>query len=114
MNDFRKIEADLKKLPPSKQQLAQKLLDKAKFMDEELEGLQVILKEKGWTETYQNGANQCGLKKSSEGEVYNTLIKSFNTTMKQINDMLDAVVTAEEDDELMAFLKGNKKPAVVR
>ena len=112
MTDLKNIEADLKKLPASKQELAQKLLDKAKFMDAELEGLQVILKEKGWVENYQNGANQFGLKKSSEGEVYNTLIKSFNTTMKQINDMLDAVVTAEEEDELMSYLKGKTKPVI--
>ena len=114
MKDFSKIESDLKKLPPAKQELAQKLLSKAKFMDSELEGLQEILKEKGWVENYKNGENQYGLKKSSEGEVYNTLIKSFNTTMKQINDMLDSVVLANDGDEFLKYTGLDKMKVVSR
>ena len=42
----------------------------------------------------------------SEGEVYNTLIKSYNSTIKQLNDMITQAITDEEPDELMQFLKG--------
>ena len=98
MKDFDKIKSDLKKLPASKHQLAEKLLSKAVFMDAELEKLQAILKEKGWTEEYKNGENQYGLKKSSEGEVYNTLIKSYNATMRQINEMISSSTVNTVDD----------------
>ena len=107
MKDFKKIEADLKLLPPSKQELAQKLLSKAVFMDAELENLQKILKEKGWVEQYKNG--EYGLKKASEGEVYNTLIKSYNATMRQIADLLETVANQNADDDVMAYLKGGQK-----
>lgn len=109
MKDFKKIEADLKLLPPSKQELAQKLLSKAVFMDAELENLQKILKEKGWVEQYKHGENQYGLKKASEGEVYTTLIKSYNATMRQIADLLEAVANQNADDDVMAYLKGGQK-----
>ena len=106
MKDFTNVKKAIENLPASKQELAKKLVSKLEFMDVELEKLQGILKEKGWVEEYQNGATQFGLKKSSEGEVYNTLIKSYNSTIKQLNDMITQAITDEEPDELMQFLKG--------
>lgn len=109
--DFGKIEEAIQNLPDNKKQIAEKLLSKAQFMNGELEKLQDILMVKGWTEEYKNGANQHGIKKSSEGEVYSTLIKSFNATMKQIADMIPEY-EKEELDELQEFFK--QKKTVVR
>jgi hypothetical protein len=92
-------------LPKAKQSLGLALLDKAAFMDEELGKLQKILKEKGWVEEYQNGANQCGLKKSSEADVYNGMIKNYNSTLKQIADLFPAENKIDSGDPLMSFLK---------
>lgn len=91
-------------LPDAKKSVALGLLDKAVFMDGELGKLQDILKEKGWVEKYQNGENQCGLKKSSEADVYNGMIKNYNSTLKQISDLFPAD-TKDSGDALMAFLK---------
>lgn len=104
MKKFTQVKKEIKKLPKSKQEIANNLLDKAMFMDRELEKLQEILTEKGWTEEYHNGATQSGLKKSSEGDVYNTMIKNYTAVMKALADILPE--NGEESDELIDFLKG--------
>lgn len=101
---FTKVKTEIKNLPDASKQLAMNLLDKAIFMEQELLKLQKNLKEKGWTEEYKNGANQFGLKKSSEGEVYIALVKNYSTVMKQLQDILGKRA-GETTDELMTFLK---------
>ena len=101
---FTKTKQLIDGLPPAKKELALKLLSKAVFMESELEKLQAIISEKGWTETYQNGANQYGIKKSSEGDVYNTLIKNYTTVIAKLNDILKEE-GQQAGDELMEFLK---------
>lgn len=87
----------------AKKELLTNLIRKAEFMHEELLKLQKIIKEKGWVEEYQNGQNQRGLKKSSEGDTYNQLIKNYSTIMRQIIDKLPA--ETDEDDELTQFMR---------
>lgn len=101
---FNKIESEFATISEGKKQIAMNLLDKAKFMERELSKLQRILKDKGWTEEYKNGANQFGLKKSSEGEVYIALTKNYVGVMKQLHDMLGK--SEGSADELMNFLNG--------
>lgn len=91
--EFKKTKEKLKELTGSKKERATALFKKIEFMDAELQKLQAILKEKGWVETYQNGNNQFGMKKSSESDVYNTLIKNYTSAMKQLDDMLPAEST---------------------
>jgi len=101
---FAKVKTEIKNLPDASKQLAMNLLDKAMFMEQELLKLQKNLKENGWTEEYKNGANQFGVKKSSEGEVYIALVKNYSTVMKQLQDILGKRA-GETTDELMTFLK---------
>ena len=95
----------IEKLPDAKKSIANGLLDKAVFMDGELFKLQKVLKEKGWVEEYQNGANQSGLKKSSEADVYNAMIKNYNATLKQIADLFPENLDAEVKDPLLAYIR---------
>ena len=44
-------------------------MDEAAFMAASLYELRKIINEKGYTEEYQNGANQKGIKKCSEVEI---------------------------------------------
>ena len=44
----------------------------------------------------QNGKDQKGRKKTAEGDAYNSLIKSYTTTMKQLNELLADVADAED------------------
>ena len=57
-------------------------------MSASLYELRKIINEKGYTEEYQNGANQKGVKKCSEVEVYNTMIKNYMGTIKQLTELL--------------------------
>lgn len=64
------------------------LVDEAAFMAASLYELRKIIDEKGYTEEYQNGANQRGVKKCSEVEIYNTMIKNYSAIVKQLTDLL--------------------------
>ena len=64
------------------------LVDEAAFMAGSLYELRKIIDEKGYTEEYQNGANQKGVKKCSEVEIYNTMIKNYSAIVKQLTDLI--------------------------
>ena len=87
----------------AQKELLTNLVRKAEFMHEELLKLQKYIADNGWTEEYQNGQNQYGKKKSSEGDTYNQLIKNYSAIMRQIIDKLPA--ETNEDDELTQFMK---------
>lgn len=54
----------------------------------QLKKLAVDIDKNGVTEQYCNGANQYGIKKSASADVYGTMIKSYMTAQKQINDLI--------------------------
>ena len=54
------------------------LIDRAAFITVSLEDLEEQLNETGWVETYQNGENQSGLKKSAAADVHISLTKNLN------------------------------------
>lgn len=64
------------------------LINEAAFMSASLFELREEINKKGYTEEYQNGANQKGVKKSSEVEIYNTMIKNYMAVIKQLTDLL--------------------------
>ena len=103
MKDFSEIREKIAGMAPGKQVLATKLLSKVEFMDAQLEELQNKIEKKGWSEKYQNGANQFGIKKSTEGDVYNTLIKNYTTALRNLNDMIP-----DEEDEVDALAEFNQ------
>lgn len=107
MKEFTRTRAQIRKLPPEEKERAMALFNKLVFMDDELEKLQAIIREKGWTEEYQNGANQRGIKKCTEGEMYNVIIKNYTASLKSLNDML-ADVADRESDELTEFLRSSE------
>ena len=76
------------------------LIDEAAFMAGSLYELRIIIDEKGYVEEYQNGQYQKGVKKTSEIEIYNTMIKNYMTCMKQLTDLLPKeVAKAPEPDD---------------
>lgn len=106
--DFKATKTEINKLPKSKQEIATALYNKCVFQNEEIERLQVILRENGWTEPYQNGANQSGRKKTGEADSYISLMKIFNQTVKQLNEILNSVVSTEASDGFLEFVGGKK------
>ena len=87
----------------AQKELLTNLIRKAECIHGALLKLQDIILEKGWVEEYQNGQNQHGVKKSSEGDTYNQLIKNYTSLMRQIMDKLP--MQTGELDEFERYMK---------
>lgn len=103
--ELTKLKKIFKGIEPDKEKIVEKLISNAAFMAASLEELQDIINEKGYTEEYQNGANQFGVKKCSEVEIYNTMIKNYSSVIKQLVDLLPNG-GASGGDELLDFISG--------
>ena len=85
-------------LPEDKQKITEGLVADASFMAEQLEKLRDHISKYGWSEEYQNGANQFGKKSSVEADSYVKLQKSYASVIKQLTDLLpDTETTAGAD-----------------
>lgn len=106
----RKLAGIYKKLDKDTKKSVESLVDEAAFMAASLYELREIINEKGYTEEYQNGANQKGIKKCSEVEIYNTMVKNYMSTIKQLTDLLpkEAAKEVEKNDGFEAFVIGRK------
>ena len=86
--EYKKLSGIYTKLNTKTKKSINSLMNEAAFMSASLYELRQIINAKGYTEEYQNGANQKGVKKSSEIEIYNTMIKNYSAVMKQLTDLL--------------------------
>ena len=77
------------------------LIDRAAFITISLEDLETELNERGWTETYTNGRNQEGVKKSAAAEAHISLTKNLNAIIKQLLDIVPPAQKASRLDALM-------------
>ena len=100
--ELTKLKKIFKDIEPDKQKIVEKLISNAAFMAESLDELQDIIRDKGFVEEYKNGANQSGVKKCSEVEIYNTRIKNYTSVIKQLLDLLPSGSGGK--DELLDFL----------
>ena len=100
-----KLNAIYQKLESKTKKAVSSLIDEAAFMSASLYDLRIIINEKGYTEAYQNGENQRGLKKCSEVEIYIQLSKNYMSIIKQLTDLLPKadLVKAEKDDGFDKF-----------
>lgn len=96
-----------KDLPEDIKKTADKLIDNAAFMAVTLDDLADYINEHGCTEEYQNGANQSGKKKSSEVDVYNTMIKNYKAVMDTLLGLLPKVGVVP-DDSFDEFVNGRE------
>lgn len=103
--ELNKLKKIFKEIEPGKRQTVEKLIANAAFMAESLDELQETIREKGFVEEYQNGANQHGIKKSSEVEIYNTMIKNYSSIIRQLVDLLPNE-SKTSGDELLDFISG--------
>ena len=101
--ELAKLKKIFKDIEPGKQKTVEKLISNAAFMAESLDELQEVIRKKGFVEEYHNGANQSGLKKCSEVEIYNTMIKNYSSIIKQLIDLLPNE-SKNSGDELLDFI----------
>ena len=90
-----------KGLDENKLRTCSTLIDRAAFITVSLEDLEQDLNANGWTETYTNGRNQEGVKKSAAAEAHISLTKNLNAIMKQL---LDLVPPAQKESRLTAMM----------
>lgn len=90
-----------KDLEANKLKTCAALIDRAAFITISLEDLEEQLNDTGWVETYQNGENQYGLKKSAAADVHISLTKNLNAIVKQL---LELVPPAQKSSRLEAMM----------
>lgn len=105
--ELKKLKKIVDLLPDEKKKITEGLVADAAFMAEQLEKLRQHIAEEGWSETYQNGANQCGKKSSVEAEAYLKMQKSYAAVIKQLTDLLPDTSETTAGTEIMAFLNAN-------
>ena len=93
-----KLRSIFKDLPDDARETTEKLIGNAAFMAATLEDLQEYINEHGCTEEYQNGENQFGKKKSSEVDVYNTMIKNYKAVIDTLLGRLPKAPPGGDDD----------------
>lgn len=70
------------KLDEAKKDVAKDIIENLAFQMCALSELRDLIVENGFTEMYQNGANQYGTKQSSNVATYNKLMVTYNQTTK--------------------------------
>lgn len=100
----RKLDKIIRNIPKDKKDLVQGLIADASFMAEQLEELRDYISANGWSETYQNGANQFGKKQSVESDMYIKVQKAYASIIRQLTDFLPAE-KIQNNDELLEFLQ---------
>ena len=99
MTEKQKIERDIKKevkrlqalfsdIPESQGLIASRLIERAAWMTVSLRRLEESMNGAPLVETYQNGADQNGMKQSAELQGYNALIKNYATVMRQLSALI--------------------------
>ena len=99
--ETKRLKEIFRDLEPNKRKAVDTLIDRAAFITVSLQELEAELNENGWTETYTNGRNQEGIKKSAACEAYNSLTKNLTTIMKQLVDLVPAEQKGSRLTELM-------------
>ena len=84
----RRLRGIFKELEENKRKLVTPLIEKAAFMSVELDALQEIIEQDGWTSEYKNGENQYGTKRSPEADTYIALSKNYAAVIKQLVDIV--------------------------
>ena len=102
--ELKKLKLIAAALPDDKKKITEGLIADAAFMAEQLEILRNHITENGWSENYQNGANQFGKKSSVEAEAYVKIQKSYASVIKQLTDLLPEQDETTAGTEIMQFL----------
>ena len=102
--ELKKLKLIAEALPEDKRKVTEGLIADAAFMAEQLEKLRNHITEKGWSEEYQNGANQFGRKSSVEADAYVKVQKSYASVIKQLTDLLPETDETTAGADITAFL----------
>lgn len=102
--EISKLKKCVKNSPKSIQNLAIPAIEQLAFMVTEMTKLANEIEEKGWTEKYQNGANQSGIKKSAAADSYLSLSKNYNAVLKTVKELISDAGAGESEDEFLNYI----------
>lgn len=99
-------------MPPARLKLAAGLIERAAFLRVELEDLEVDLLENGWTEPFVQGRGMEPYDRARpQGQTYQSAVKNYRDTIKQLDGMLPQANTAAvTDDGFDGFVSGRDDP----
>lgn len=103
LEEEKKIKEQLKGLSKEVLSINQELIHNVAFQSVQLRHLSNYIATHGVKEKYKNGNNQWGYKDRTEVKTYNNMMKSYQSCMKQLNDLLMNNClsnTSFEDDDL--------------
>lgn len=103
--EFSRIEKLFAAMPEQSRDLLRPLMARAAFCSVLCDRLEADILKNGWQQSYQNGENQSGVKKSVSCDLHSTYTKIYAGVMKQLSTAFDNVEPAEEPDELERFLR---------
>ena len=89
-------------LDQNKLEIAQPLIERAAFIRVSIEELEEQINRDGWTEEYQNGTAQRGVKRSAAADAHIALTKNLTAITKQL---LDIVPPAARGSKLEGLMK---------
>lgn len=101
----------LSKIDENLIKICDSLLENIAFMSVLLDDLIKTIKLQGVKEYYKNGQNQFGFKESVESQSYNKYMKSYQSSMKILIDMLtkDESSNGNEVEELKKYFARGRK-----
>ena len=104
--EFAELKKIFKDIDADKKPFADRLIQQCSFMLATLTELQETLNNDGSVELFINGSQKM-LREHPAAKTYNTMIKNYNSTIKQLIDLLPE--DKGDTDELLDFLGSGKK-----
>lgn len=103
----KKIKKNLKDLTPEQIKINEDLIHNVAFLSVTLRELTEDIAKNGVKEQYKNGANQWGFKDRTEVKTYNNMFKNYQSSMKQLNDIIyqNELLKKQNEPELDDFDK---------
>ncbi|WP_195989941.1 hypothetical protein [Clostridium sp. D53t1_180928_C8] len=103
--EINKIKGFLKNIEPKVLKGVTSVIDNVAYMAVTLKELRDEIQVEGVLTEYQNGENQFGVKKSPKIEIYNTMVKNYNSSMKLLLDLLPKNKEITIDDGFEEFVE---------
>lgn len=106
----KELQKNYKNMSEERKRLAEPLITTAAALIVSCAELESIIAIKKYSEEYQNGENQKGIKKCSEVDTYNNFVKNKLAYINKLDDMLEEKsAKSAKSDELLAFISGANK-----
>ena len=99
----RRLQTVFAEIDANQLKIVQPLIERAAFIIISLQNLEDELNEKGWTEEYQNGENQYGVKKAAAADVHISLTKNLTSIIKQLLELTPPA--QKKDSRLQALMR---------